>query len=639
MTAGADTGVEVAGDAAPAKRRVRPRISLMQLLSGAFGALMVLGLLAVLALSGLANYRNTFSLLNANAVLTMQALKDDLVASLEPSARVVEAVTRFYGEGRFGLDPTPARTTIFEGILAGAPNTDAIVLYPREGHATGVARDGEFGVMELDRPGRLPGEVRALLRNIAPGAEPAWGPPVFVDGATYVNVVAPLERDGSVDGAVVLAIGADHLSRIVTRVVSGGNGVAFILYDDAGVLAVSGTGELHADDDPRRPGKAFVPLEQVADPVLVAYADRKPLAGFGAAETAGVEVSEIAVNGRRFTIVTEEVAGFGPRPWRVGVYLPLSDFTDVVRWLSGSIAAGLLILALSLAAVVYIGRRISRVLGRTAAAAHRIAELRLSEVEPLPPSFVREIDVEAKAFNRMQEGLASFARYVPRQFVEKLIREGDQVAGRSRTRKATVMFTDIVGFTSLSERMPAEAVAALLNDHFADVVAAVGADGGLVDKYLGDGVMAFWMGPGEEARPAAAVAAARAICARVGAAAARARAAGLEPIRVRIGLHTGEVIAGNVGPPDRVNYTVVGDTVNVASRLESLGREVAPDADCVILASDTTVSALAADVPRRRIGDVRLRNRSHPLDVWQIAPEGCGAAVPAPPAGDVSLTL
>lgn len=618
-TAAGETGRDVARR--EETTRVRPRITLMQLLTFAFGGLMLVGLATVLVLSALANNRNTFNLLNDNAVLLMSALRDDIVATLEPSLDVVATVSDFYAEGRFGLEPSERRRELLEGILAGATHVDAIMIYPHGGEPSGIARGEAQGeTIVVDRPGKVPSEVRGLLEDLGPGDPPQWGPPVFVDGETYVNVVAPLVRDGAGEGAVVLAMGTDEISRVVTRIARNDDATAFVLYGEEGVLARSGEASVYGGADPRTSGRPIVPFQDVRDPVLASWSAREPLPGFRAASREGVSVARITADDGVHMVVSSALEGFGPEPWTVGIYQPLSDFRQIIARLAGSIVAGVAILILSLVAVVLISRTIARVLGRTSQAARRIAALELERVEPLPRSVIRELDTEAHAFNAMRRGLADFARYVPRQLVERLIRDGETTT-HSRHRAATVMFTDIVGFTSLSESLPAEEVAELLNRHFGLVVRCVSAEDGIVDKYLGDGVMAFWT-DGEDDHAVPAVRAAIEIARTVAAEAEAARAAGETPLRLRIGLHTGEVIAGNVGPPDRVNFTIVGDTVNVASRLEQLGHDVAPGADCVILASETTVAHLPEDVPRSRIGSVHLRNRIHPLDVWRVHPAG-----------------
>ena len=252
---------------------------------------------------------------------------------------------------------------------------------------------------------------------------------------------------------------------------------------------------------------------------------------------------------------------------------------EVLRaWASA--AVGLVLLIVALIVAVLLGKRLSRPIKAIAAQAHLVADFELERVTPLTRSRVLEFDDQATAFNAMLTGLRAFSAYVPRSLVAKLVRTGDADATRPREATVTVMFTDIAGFTSISEQLPANVGAELLNHHFALVCEAIDAEGGTVDKFLGDGVMAFFGAPDRlKGHGAAAVRAAIAIRDALKADNRAAVESGRPPLRVRIGIHTGRVIVGNIGAADRVNYTIVGDTVNVSQRLQELGKLVAPDAE------------------------------------------------------------
>ena len=183
-------------------------------------------------------------------------------------------------------------------------------------------------------------------------------------------------------------------------------------------------------------------------------------------------------------------------------------------------------------------------------------------------------------------------------------------------RLITVLFTDITGFTGLSERMAPDDVAALLNHHFSMIAACVEAEGGTIDKYLGDSVMAFWGAPEryEDSADRAcrtAIAIARAAHAENAARQARGEA----PIRLRIGIHKGSVVVGNIGSPGRVNYTVVGDSVNIAERLQEIGKVLGrADQDVEIVVSGTAAAALGPGFRLSSIGLRRVRGRDERIE-------------------------
>jgi class 3 adenylate cyclase len=197
------------------------------------------------------------------------------------------------------------------------------------------------------------------------------------------------------------------------------------------------------------------------------------------------------------------------------------------------------------------------------------------------------------------------------------------------------MFTDLVGFSTLAERTSARETAELLNQHFELVVGYIRATDGTVDKYLGDGVMAFWGAPRRQedhARRAcrAAIAMAAAIKDENIARAMR----GAAPLRVRISLHSGPAIVGNIGASERINYTIVGDTVNVAARILEIGREQRPE-HAVILVSGETLAAAGPGFAGEFLGHRTVKGRRSEVDIHRLVKEVASAAKPGisgPPA-------
>jgi class 3 adenylate cyclase len=193
----------------------------------------------------------------------------------------------------------------------------------------------------------------------------------------------------------------------------------------------------------------------------------------------------------------------------------------------------------------------------------------------------------------------------------------------SRRRNVTVMFTDIVEFTPQAENLHEQATADLLNHHFELLGACIDDEHGVIDKYIGDSVMAVWGGLSKmEDHADRAVRAALAMARAIGEDNAIRRAAGFSPIRVRIGLHSGPAVVGNIGAPGRVNYTVVGDTVNVAQRFEQLGKEfMLPGDEVIVLVSGDTIAAMIQPEALGTLSKPVLRHvkgRDAPEEVYRL---------------------
>jgi adenylate cyclase len=193
-------------------------------------------------------------------------------------------------------------------------------------------------------------------------------------------------------------------------------------------------------------------------------------------------------------------------------------------------------------------------------------------------------------------------------------------AARTRERDLTVMFTDIVGFTRLAEGLGHAALAELLERHVAALATLIERERGVVHKVLGDGVLAFWDTLHAGANPTApAVRAALAIRAAVEADNAARAARGLARIRLRIGLHTGPLVMAALGAAGRLGTTPLGDTVNVAQRLEDAARHVADEGEVTIVASDAVVARAGRGFRFEPLGELPVRGRRDPVRAFRLA--------------------
>ena len=272
------------------------------------------------------------------------------------------------------------------------------------------------------------------------------------------------------------------------------------------------------------------------------------------------------------------------------------------------ILTALVALGASLAVGFFIAGRIATPLKGLAAAVARIGRFDLGP-HPMPRSSVREIRTLSDSIEIMRSGLQSFSHYVPVDLVRDLVQGGGVAALGGERREVAIMFCDLAGFTSYSENTAPEEAVEILTRYFEDFGNAIDANDGVIDKFLGDGMMAVFNAPARIADPAAAASRA----ALRGIAVMQARAS---RFAVRIGLHCGECLIGNVGTATRFTYTAIGDCVNLASRLEGLNKTYGTQ----IIASSTFQQAAGdAEFLWRRLDRVAVAGRAAPLDVFELA--------------------
>jgi len=208
---------------------------------------------------------------------------------------------------------------------------------------------------------------------------------------------------------------------------------------------------------------------------------------------------------------------------------------------------------------------------------------------------------------------ASFEAYFPRRLVRRLAEEPDRIAVGGKRRELTILFSDIRGFTSRSTEIEPDALQALLNRYFEAMTGEVFKQGGTVDKFIGDGLMVFFGDPEEQPdHPARAVRSAVGMLARLAELNTELAGEGIEPIQIRIGIHTGPVIVGNMGSPRRLAYTVLGSAVNLAARLEGL----AP-VDGILISSDTAAK-IDSEFELAEHPPVEAKGFADPIAVFRV---------------------
>jgi adenylate cyclase len=208
---------------------------------------------------------------------------------------------------------------------------------------------------------------------------------------------------------------------------------------------------------------------------------------------------------------------------------------------------------------------------------------------------------------------ATFARYVSPHVLTTVLNKTPELGGQRRI--ATVLFSDIRGFTSMSERFSAHEVVAILNEYLTEMVDVVLKHDGTLDKFVGDAVMAVFGSPMDQPDHALrAVSTAWHMSERHNKLKEKWLNEGKVPFEIGIGVNTGEVVAGNMGSPNRMEFTVIGDNVNTAARLESATKELGAK----IVISDSTYQVVKEFVTVTEKPPVRVKGKEQPIVVWEL---------------------
>lgn len=391
---------------------------------------------------------------------------------------------------------------------------------------------------------------------------------VEASGKPGITVSAPVLDGDRLIGVVGVDIVLKEISEFLSTLAVGEHGQAFILTRKGRTVALADYQQVTLSDGqtPR-----FNHVSHIQNPAVSrSFAIFGSLATEG--ETAPDSLFDFEHQGSRY------LGLYLPFPneqldWVVGIVAPEDDFIGGLKEkLYLSLAGSLLGLLLALLISFYFSKRITGPLDELTLAARRIQKFRVDQPVAVNSMF-KEIHQMAQAFRHMQSGLRSFAKYVPADLVRYLIRAGKEAALGGEERTATVFFSDVADFTAISETLPPQQLVEHMSRYLGRMSDIIAEHQGTVDKYIGDAIMAFWNAPGPVPDHARQACLAALKCQeQLKQLRDRWETRGLPRLHARIGISTGELIVGNMGTQNRLNYTVLGDTVNLASRLEGLAK-------------------------------------------------------------------
>jgi class 3 adenylate cyclase len=318
----------------------------------------------------------------------------------------------------------------------------------------------------------------------------------------------------------------------------------------------------------------------------------------------------------------------------VTMYVPIQDFGgDYVLYISYeyktqyfaqirkviyiSLMICLIGLLLSGAILLILYRQVTHPINELVTETGKIKSFNLDEKVNIRASLV-EIKTLVDAIANMKVGLQSFKKFVPSQLVRQLMESGLEANASGHRREVTIFFSDIADFTTISETMKPSELSSHLSEYFNELTNIIMEHQGTVDKYIGDAIMAFWNAPMEiKDHAKVACLATLKISQKLKELEKKWAAQGKPAFRTRIGLNTGDVVVGNMGSDQRLNYTVIGDPVNLASRLESLNKYYGSN----IIVSQFTHERCADDFEVRTLDYVLVKGKIKAVSIYELLAE------------------
>jgi adenylate cyclase len=322
--------------------------------------------------------------------------------------------------------------------------------------------------------------------------------------------------------------------------------------------------------------------------------------------------------GRLYAAAFQTIVNSGPAKLHVAVVAPVDEFfANILSERGRLFAAALAFVGLMVPIVYFMGSLLSRSLRALAEETDRIQRFEPSTAPPVH-SVIREIDELGRSVSTMRTVTQTFSRFVPRRLVERLIETGTPLQLGGTRREVTLLFSDVVNFTEITEKADPTRVMQYTSRYFAAMSHEIMSHSGTVDKFIGDAIMAIWNAPADDPDHAAhACAAALAFQRANDRLNAEFEREGWPAYRTRIGLHTGEAVVGNIGSEDRMSYTALGATVNLAARLEGLNKNYGTS----ILVSSALKQRVGARFLFRSVDRISPKGFAEAFEIYELRRE------------------
>jgi len=624
-----------------------PRTRLQFSISAIFALLILPALGAIIAFSYYENVRN----LNNVAQRSIDRARDEAVRMgadfFEPVAATIRLVAEVATAHPEFFRTEESRDTLYAALIS-APQIDALYTSFEDGYHRVVTR------MDEDRrrsDSRIPARANwhsSYIDAYAAGAERArhrtffekWPDVIggYTEPSTFkvralphynaahehsgfaitepiinpdtgypiISMAYPIRVDGKFGGAASANMTLNEMSKFLDAHKASPNSVNLLVDDLDNIISypVMAKGVRHSGSKVELAKVSELDVPQVVKAVQLHKASGVDRFDF-----------ELAPDGKEYVALFSKIAGKFFKKWEVIVVTPIDDFVGALQQTNRKLIWLMAALVLLESAMIYImAKKISRPIEIVSGAIERSRSLSFGQ-QHFPDSRIREIDQLQKATVLLDNALRSFSVFVPVGLVRGLIESGKPLAPSVESRFMTIFFSDLESFSTIAERLSPHELSDQTSRYFENVTVAVAEEQGTIDKFIGDSVMAFWGAPAElDDHVYRACLAALKASSRMKRLNAQWTSEGRTPMPMRIGVHCANVVVGNVGSPQRLSYTVMGDGVNIASRVEGLNKEFGTS----ICISDAVFEQVADRVVARPLQRLSVKGRRGEFLVYEL---------------------
>ena len=323
----------------------------------------------------------------------------------------------------------------------------------------------------------------------------------------------------------------------------------------------------------------------------------------------------IGKNGIEYVYAIENFPDTFNKQWKLVTFVKKDILLENVRsTINRMLLMSFFIMIFFLWLIIYVSKMISRPIVEISDNMYQLKDMNLS-IDIQATSKIDEVRTAQNAIISLRSGLESFKRYMPSELVNILIKTNQIAKIGGGEKNLAIMFTDIENFTTISETMSPQDLMEHLSDYFGRIVPIITKHQGTVDKYIGDAVLAFWGAPLDIDEPCLyAVQTAIEIQKRLTVANEQWSQEGKPQFKTRIGIHFGPTLVGNIGSHDRLNYTIIGDSVNIAARIEGINKEFGTN----IMISEEVNKYIKGKVNTKYVDSVMLKGKTEEVKLYTV---------------------